>query len=78
MVSIFSLILMNGSIFFWHGVVSMCPPGMTSADPFHSEPDPFKHTPFLNCFNGILRTGWMVAAVGSKEWRQGQLVNANR
>jgi hypothetical protein len=67
-----------GFIFFWYGVIPAGAPGMASADSFHSHPDAFEYTPFLDGFDCILRARGRVPAMRSQQWRYAQLIKSDR
>jgi hypothetical protein len=62
---------------FWIFRNRVRPPGtprVAFPDPFHTQPYSTKNTPFFNCLNGVMRTGWRKSAITAYEVRQGKLI----
>jgi hypothetical protein len=50
---------------FWNRIVAAGSPWITSRNSFAAQPDTSEYTPFLNGFNGVLRTGWSMSAMSA-------------
>lgn len=60
--------------FFRHRIISTASPGVTAYNALYGEPAANNKAPFLQGLNGILRTGWGVAACRWKYRGNGYLV----
>lgn len=64
----------EGVVFSRHRIIPMPSPGMTSANPFKREPEPFYGTILFKCFNTVLGAGWCKAALRPQQRRYDPLV----
>ena len=53
----------------------MTAPGVAAADAFDGQPETFKDSMFLKCFNGVMRAGRCKTALGPQPGRDHPLVN---
>jgi hypothetical protein len=63
--------------FLWNGIITARAPGMTARNPFYTQPDPFDHTPFHNCFSSVLRTRRCMSAMRTKHGGNAGLIKAD-
>jgi len=51
---------------------------MATTYPFGAQPDTFKGAPFVYGLDHILAAGGLIAAIGTKQWRQKPLIYFDR
>jgi hypothetical protein len=51
---------------------------MATADPFQRQPESFEQAIFFESFEGIMRTGRSIPALGPDQWRDPPLVDPDQ
>jgi len=67
----------NLQILLRHRIIPVWPPGVALPNAFHAQPNAFKNAPFLNGFHHVVGAGWLKAAFGPQQRRNGHLVEPN-